>query len=91
MNEAVRKAREEAAEGELSGRRDQGARALDETRAVLAGLERALTAEVGQLERTAEPQVESLGLDGAPLAVREKHHMVPVPAPQMTLTRRALR
>jgi hypothetical protein len=91
MSEAVREAREEAAERELAGRSKHGTRAFDEASAVLAGLERALTAEVRQPEPTAELQVESPGLDGAPLAVREERHMVPVPAPQMTLTRRALR
>jgi hypothetical protein len=46
MNEAAREAREEAAERELTGRSPHGGRTVGEASAVLAGLERALTAQV---------------------------------------------
>jgi len=48
MSKAVREAQEEAAERELAGRSDHGARALAEAIGVLAGLERALTVGVAQ-------------------------------------------
>jgi hypothetical protein len=44
MNEAVREEREEAAERELTGRGNDRVRTVDEASAVLAALERALTA-----------------------------------------------
>ncbi len=55
MNEAAREAREEAAERELTGQSDHGARKLDEASALLAGLERALTVQVPPLQLRTVP------------------------------------
>jgi hypothetical protein len=58
MNEAAREAREEAAERELTGRSQHGGRTVGEASAVLAGLERALTAQV------APQQLRTVPVDG---------------------------
>jgi hypothetical protein len=60
MNEAAREAREEAAERELTGRSNHGGRTVDEARAVQAGLERALTAQVPPLQIQTVPVEERM-------------------------------
>ena len=60
MNEAAREAREEAAERELTGRSIHGGRTVDEASAVLAGLERALTAHEPPQQLRAAPVEERM-------------------------------
>jgi hypothetical protein len=60
MNEAAREAREEAAERELTGRSQHGVRTVDEASAVLAGLERALTAQEAPQQLRAAPVEERM-------------------------------
>jgi hypothetical protein len=91
IDREVREMRETAAERELMGGRAAEQRAADGAFAVLARLERVLTAAVRWPGPTAEPQVESPGLGALSVAVREERHMVSVPPPQTTLTHRALR
>jgi hypothetical protein len=60
MSEAVREAREEAAERELSRGSDHGAWALDEANGVLVALERALTAHSPPQPRSTIPVDKSM-------------------------------
>ena len=60
MNEAAREAREEAAERELTGRSPHGGRTVGEASAVLAGLERALTAQVAPQQLRTVPVGEGM-------------------------------
>jgi hypothetical protein len=60
MNEAVREAREEAAERELTGRSNDCVRTVDEASAVQAALERALTAHSPPQPRSTVPVNKSM-------------------------------
>jgi hypothetical protein len=87
----VNEMREAAAERELTGQRATTQHAADRTHAVQAALERALAAPGPGPEGSTESQGEPFIPGTTPLAPREEHRLVPVPAPHTTLTGRALR